>query len=113
MLGSTHPGERANAADALQRALARGGLDIHDIADAALSGITAKEPVRFDPPPRHCWEQDPPEWRAIARWLRDRDGLTERERDFVDNMRIATHASEKQLAWLIGIQQRLQREGAR
>jgi len=114
-LGSDRAGEQAAAADALRHELARGGLDLHDLTEAALSGISDSQ--RADPRRPGPWRPDQPDpsgWRSIAAWLTRHEGLlTERERDFIRNMAMASTASEKQVSWLTGIQQRLLRDGAR
>lgn len=82
MLGSDQPAEIVAAAGALKRALASAGLDLHDLASAAVRGFQRPAEARAmpsSPPPDpfdwEKWEDDAAERRY---WDRRFDELRER-----------------------------------
>jgi len=89
MFGSSHDGERANAAALADRLVRQVGLTWADV---------------IVPPPA--------EWQHMALVCRAHaHSLNDRERDFLANIgRLRKPPSDKQLDWLIAIYERLQME---
>jgi hypothetical protein len=96
MLGSDHAGERAAA-----------GLKADQIIRQ--HGLTWPDLIRV-PTEQH----QPHDWRIMRNFCAAHFySLRERERDFIDDLAVwRGRPSEKQLAWLIAIYGRLQREAA-
>jgi hypothetical protein len=110
LLGSDRPGEITAAVAALNRVLSGAGMDVHDLADVAESGLQSAPPSAPQLPPA-----DDIDVAAMIRFCFDRtDWLTERELGFVRNMHRQLRLigddfepTEKQLKWLLVIEQRL------
>jgi hypothetical protein len=113
LLGSDRPGEVVAAATAINRTLVSAGTDIHhlgDVVDRGLQHVPAKA--------LHRAPIDDDDIAAIIRFCAfPGNRLNERERDFILSLdRLVLQLgddfepSEKQLAWLMGIYQRLRRQ---
>jgi hypothetical protein len=109
-LSSDQDGESIAALAALRRALESAGLDLHTLGAAVERGLQAP-PARPPPPPRPTHD-DMADWRSTARWCRHyEDQLSPRDVEFLDTIiRYRGGISEKQKAWLDGIEQRIRRQ---
>lgn len=114
LLATEHVGELVNTRDALVRALADAGLDLHDLAQACISVSAGPEPTRSA---STTWSPGRASFGDIARAARDSDRgrLSPRERCFVSEMcgkGFAFRPSPRQAAWLGDIFDRLQGRAA-
>jgi hypothetical protein len=115
LLGSDRSGEIVAAAAAIKRTLAGAGTDIHHLGDVVDRGLQHHVPPAA---PQHRAPVDDDDIAAIIRFCAfPGNRLNERERDFIQSLGRSVlqigdnfEPSEKQLAWLMGIYQRLRRQ---
>lgn len=102
MLSSDRDGEVVAAARAVERTLKSAGADWHDLA-----GLLTTAPAKTNNPTAT-------DWRAMRDYCAQHsDLLQQRERDLVDTLQRWKGApTDKQLAWLAAIYQRLHRRHA-
>jgi hypothetical protein len=96
-LGSDFDGERLAALNAIGKQLAAGGLSWNDVAIAVATQLAP--PLAPDAEP--SWREAVRECLAYPRRLMARD------REFLTNMLEAVEPSEKQLAWIFGLQRKV------
>jgi hypothetical protein len=113
LLGSDRSGEVVAAAAAIKRSLFVAGADIHHLADVAERALQSAPPIAPKISPAD--DIDDINVAAMIRFcVNARHRLNEREVDFVRNMHQRLllvgnnfEPTEKQLAWLLNIHQRL------
>jgi hypothetical protein len=86
MLASNHDGEVIASVVALRRTLGAAGLDLHDLADAAVAGLQPRSTAKQHSH-RTSWEPPPPDcdnWESMSWWLRYNSRyLHDDDRDYV------------------------------
>jgi len=110
LLGSDRSGEVVAAAAAIKRTLFVAGTDIHHLADIAERGLQSRPPIA-----PQLELADNGDVAAMIRFcINSRERLNDREVGFVRNMHHRLllvgdgfTPTEKQVAWLLGIHQRL------
>jgi hypothetical protein len=106
LLASDKDGEVIAAVSALNRALQADGLDIHQLAEA----VERTSLVPPQAPPSSAGGNE--SWRYVRGWCaRHKEYLSERDQAFIASLaHWRGRPSEKQLQWLLDVEQRIRRK---
>src|SRR5215471_13901753 len=98
MLASTIPGEAMAAREAFLRLAHSERFGPHELADALCEGARTISPDKLstNQMAQRCWD-----------WFEENKYLSEKEQKFVRDMMVWHHPSEKQIAWLTTIYERM------